>query len=116
MRQTSNLALVACSAFILTLSMSTALAGSGQRSSGGNYVTARSEFGGGKISAPVRNSKYGPQVQLPGGAWVYCETSCSETLRVKTVDFAYSEEALGPDNALTNDGGILGRLGIQLGR
>jgi hypothetical protein len=29
----------------------------------------------------------GYQVQLPGGTWIYCRMSCTETLRVETVDF-----------------------------
>ena len=79
------------------------------------YVVAHSDFGNGKISAPVRRTRLGPQVRLPGGSWVYCATSCSETLRVKTVDFWHSEEGAGPRNALTHDGGVFGKLGITFG-
>lgn len=80
-----------------------------------DYVVAHSEFGNGKIAAPVRRTRLGPQVRLPGGTWVYCAKSCSETLRVKTVDFWHSEEALGPNNAMTHDGGVFGKLGITFG-
>lgn len=34
----------------------------------------------------VRNTAYGQQVQLPGGAWVDCGDDCSRKLRKKTVD------------------------------
>ena len=80
-----------------------------------DYVVAHSEFGNGKIAAPVRQTRLGPQVRLPGGNWIYCSKSCSETLRVKTVDFWYSDEGLGPNNSITHDGGIFGNLGIRFG-
>ena len=50
------------------------------------WVTANSRFGNGSVSGPVREARHGLQVRLPGGSWVYCRTSCSETLRVSTVD------------------------------
>ena len=75
----------------------------------------RLPVGNGRIAAPVRYTRRGRQVQLPGGSWVYCAKSCSETLRVKTVDFWYSDEGLGPDNSLTHDGGVFGKLGITFG-
>ncbi|WP_245281992.1 hypothetical protein [Hyphomicrobium sulfonivorans] len=50
------------------------------------YVTAHSHDGNGSIRAPYRNTDVGYQVRLPRGTWVYCRTSCSETLRVNTVD------------------------------
>ena len=80
-----------------------------------DYVVAHSEFGNGRIAAPVRYTRRGRQVRLPGGNWVYCSKSCSETLRVKTVDFWYSDEGLGPNNSLTHDGGVFGKLGITFG-
>lgn len=49
-------------------------------------VTAHSHFGNGSVTAPYRNTSVGYQVRLPHGTWVYCRTSCSETLRVQTVD------------------------------
>ena len=52
------------------------------------YVTAESRYGGASITAPVRS---GPQdrleVRLPGGTWLECGRSCSDTLRRETVDF-----------------------------
>ena len=52
----------------------------------GGYVTAESRFGNGSVSGPVRQGERGWQVRLPGGTWEYCRRSCSETLRVETVD------------------------------
>jgi hypothetical protein len=49
-------------------------------------VTAFSHDGNGSIRAPYRNTDVGYQVRLPHGTWVYCKTSCSETLRVNTID------------------------------
>jgi len=49
-------------------------------------ITAHSHFGNGSVTAPYRNTPVGYQVRLPHGTWVYCRTSCRETLRVETVD------------------------------
>lgn len=51
------------------------------------YVTAEKTMGVGIVTAPVRPSRLGDQVRLPGGTWVYCEGSCENTLRHQTVDF-----------------------------
>ena len=51
-------------------------------------VVAESRYGAASIAAPVRslgNGRY--EVRLPGGTWVDCHLSCSETLRRETVDF-----------------------------
>ena len=76
------------------------------------YVTAHSRFGNGSVSGPVRETRLGPQVRLPGGTWEYCRRSCSETLRVETVDIweARSDGRSG----LAQECGILGCL--DLGR
>lgn len=50
------------------------------------YVTAHSHDGNGSVRAPYRATDVGYQVRLPHGTWVYCKRSCSETLRVNTVD------------------------------
>ncbi len=50
------------------------------------YVTAYSHDGNGTVRAPYRATSVGYQVRLPHGTWVYCRTSCAETLRVNTVD------------------------------
>lgn len=51
------------------------------------YVVAESRYGHGSVSGPVRMGRVGPQVRLPGGNWIDCKRSCSETLRQETVDF-----------------------------
>lgn len=50
------------------------------------FVVAESRFGNGSVRGAVREGRTGLQVQLPGGTWEYCRASCSETLRVGTVD------------------------------
>jgi hypothetical protein len=49
-------------------------------------ITAHSHFGNGSVTAPYRKTPVGYQIRLPHGTWVYCRTSCRETLRVQTVD------------------------------
>ncbi len=62
--------------------------GYGRRSADGySYVVAQSRYGNDIVRGPVRQTSLGPQVRLPGGSWIYCKRSCSETLRAETVDF-----------------------------
>jgi hypothetical protein len=65
------------------------------------YVTADSRYGGKSVSGPVRRGPQGRlEVRLPGGTWLECGRSCSETLRRQTVDFwrNYGRESGGsPD-------------------
>jgi hypothetical protein len=52
------------------------------------YVTAESRYGGATVTAPVRQGPKGRlEVRLPGGTWIECQRSCSDTLRRETVDF-----------------------------
>ncbi len=52
------------------------------------YVTAESRYSGASITAPVRvGARNRLEVRLPGGTWIHCEQSCSDTLRRETVDF-----------------------------
>ena len=52
------------------------------------YVTADSRYSGQSISGPVRRGPLGRlEVRLPGGTWLECGRSCSDTLRRQTVDF-----------------------------
>lgn len=53
----------------------------------GAYVYAESRFGNGRVSGPVRDTARGRQVRLPGGSWIYCRATCTDTLREETVDF-----------------------------
>jgi len=76
-----------------------------------DVVVAHSRFNNGSITAPVRIAAYGYQVRLPNGAWVKCRRSCSETLRVETVDL---HEALNPNTAeLAAECGVLGCLELR---
>ena len=60
-----------------------------------NYVVAESRMGNGFVRGPVRQTSLGPQVRLPGGSWIYCKRSCSETLRAETVDFWEARQGPG---------------------
>ncbi len=60
---------------------------------GEGYVVAESRWGNGTVSGPVRYGRHGREVRLPGGTWIECGKSCSETLRRQTVDFWQS---MGP--------------------
>jgi hypothetical protein len=76
------------------------------------YVVAESRFGNGSVAGPVRQTSLGPQVRLPGGTWVYCRRSCSETLRVETVDFWEGNSAAGA-GAFAHECGIFGCLELR---
>lgn len=76
------------------------------------HTTAYSRFGNGSVSARVRGSRKGPQVQLPNGRWTYCRTSCSETLRVKTVDYDEYRDRLVGRGTFLAECGIFGCLDI----
>ena len=57
------------------------------------YVTAESRYSGRTITAPVRAGPNGrAQVRLPGGTWIECQFTCSDTLRRETIDFWDSRE------------------------
>ncbi len=95
-------------------------AGSRRFSAGDNgdrtgFVVAESRFGNGTVTGPVRFARFGREVRLPGGTWVACRRSCSETLRVETVDFW--EGGLGRGGgAITNECGIFGCIEITYPR
>ena len=82
----------------------------------GGGVTAHSRFGNGSISGTVRAARYGYEVRLPGGNWVGCRRSCSETLRVQTVDIFENQEGLSGYGAANNECGIFGCLDVHLPR
>jgi hypothetical protein len=76
-------------ALIAAALLSATAAGAGTRGGAGpilGTVTAYSHFGTGSVTGPYRKTPVGYQVRLPHGTWVYCRTSCRETLRVQTVD------------------------------
>ena len=76
----------------------------------GDEVVAESQFGNGSVAGPVRTGRNGLEVRLPGGTWVECATSCSETLRLETVDFWQAQ------NRTTNRCGLLGCLELRYPR
>jgi hypothetical protein len=84
--------------------------------SGSDYVTAVSRHFNGQVTGAVRGTDLGPQVQLPTGRWVYCRRSCSETLRVESIDFNEGDDVYIGKGTLGNECGIFGCLDIGLGR
>ena len=72
------------------------------------YAVAESRFGHGTVSGPVRRVRSGYEVRMPGGTWIACRRSCSETLRVETVDF-WENRGAGR-NAIDSECGLLGCL------
>jgi hypothetical protein len=98
-------------AFLLTaLAPTEAAAQRHDRRAGKDIVVAESRFGHGTVSGPVRLTRTGREVRLPGGTWIPCGRSCSETLRVESVDF-WENRGAGPSNRIDNECGILGCLG-----
>jgi len=75
----------------------------------GDYVVAHSKHGNGRVVGPVRQTSVGWQVKTPGGSWLDCERSCSETLRVNTVDFWQNEQGAGEQGAIDQEDGLLSR-------
>jgi hypothetical protein len=63
----------------------------------GDYVVAHSRWGHGSTSGPVRRAKNGWEVRLPRGTWIPCRRSCSEELRLATVDFWETQGRDAPD-------------------
>ena len=75
-----------------------AMAGSRYRSDANqasDVVVAESRFGHGTVTGTVRAARYGREVRLPGGTWEPCKRSCSETLRVSTIDFWEAQNGIG---------------------
>ncbi len=62
-----------------------------------DYVVAESRWGHGRISGPVRRGPNGWEVRMPRGTWLECKRSCSETLRLATVDFWETQGRNPPD-------------------
>ena len=75
-------------------------------------MIAESQFGHGTVSGPVRQARYGTEVRLPGGTWEACKRSCSETLRVSTVDFWEAQNNYG----IGAECGIFGCLEVRYPR
>lgn len=80
-------------AALLATTMATAQAGpqgarrDHDRRDGYVWVSAESRWGHGVVSGPVRQTSRGLEVRMPGGTWIGCARTCSETLRTETIDF-----------------------------
>lgn len=77
------------------------------------YVVARSRHGNGSVRGSVRPSRYGYQVRTPGGNWMNCRRSCTETLRVETVDFWEGRQEL--QVGLAQECGVFGWIDFGIG-
>lgn len=77
-----------------------------------NYAVAESRFGNGTVSGPVRATRTGYEVRLPHGTWVGCRRSCSETLRVETVDIWENQGRFAGAGDAQNECGIFGCLDL----
>lgn len=78
----------------------------------GDVAYTVSRHGNGEISGPIRHTRTGREVRLPGGTWVGCRRSCAETLRVETIDFYETEGRLSGYGSFQNQCGVLGCLEI----
>jgi hypothetical protein len=77
----------------------------------GEIAVAVSRFGNGTVTGPVRlGARGGLEVRLPHGTWVACRRSCSETLRVETVDIFENKGDFAGYGTLQNECGIFGCL------
>jgi hypothetical protein len=78
------------------------------------FVIADSRFGNGSVRGAVREARNGLQVQLPGGSWVFCRASCSETLRVSTVDQFETQGRMVGFGTASQECGIFGCLDLGM--
>lgn len=81
-----------------------------RRAPEGDVAVAESRFGNGTVSGPVRATSVGYEVRKPNGTWIACRRSCSETLRVETVDFFENDGSLAGYGTAQNECGIFGCL------
>lgn len=84
----------------------------GRRGVEPDFVTAHSRHGNGSVDGAVRAGRKGYEVQLPSGSWVGCRRSCSETLRVQTVDFWENDGSMVGAGTAGNECGVFGCLDI----
>lgn len=87
-----------------------------RRPAEGDVAVAVSRFGNGSVSGPVRETRTGYEVRKPNGTWIACRRSCSETLRVETVDFYENDGSLTGYGTAANECGIFGCLDFGIGR
>lgn len=115
------LSLAACLTVAATIVTAASPADATFRSRGNNggrdgVVVAVSKHGNGTVSGPVRQTRTGLEVRLPGGTWVGCRASCSETLRVETVDIWENDGRLVGAGTAANECGIFGCLELRYPR
>ncbi len=120
---TSRLALTTLLAFscVSALSLDPASAGPRYRGAapGGyaeGYLHAVSRHGNGSVSGPVRAARFGPEVRLPGGTWVACRASCSETLRVEVLDIWENDGRMIGAGTAALECGVFGCLELRYPR
>ena len=112
------IAIIAAVGLALTMIMSSADAGWRERGCGDRnlekgYVVAYSRHGNGSVRGPVRPARNGYQVRTPAGNWIYCRRSCSETLRVETIDFWEGRQDL--QVGLAQECGVFGWIDFGIG-
>jgi hypothetical protein len=110
--------LMLLAAAIAALVSTTSPADATFRSRGSNggpdgIVVAVSRHGNGTVSGPVRRTRTGLEVRSPGGNWYGCRASCSETLRVQTVDLWENGGSLVGAGDAANECGIFGCLELR---
>ena len=81
-----------------------------------DVAVAVSRYGNGTVTGPVRTTRAGYEVRLPGGTWVACRASCSETLRVETVDLTENDGRMTGYGTALNECGIFGCLELRYPR
>src|SRR5690349_11101424 len=87
-----------------------------RRAPEGDVAVAVSRFGNGTVAGPVRSTSTGYEVRKPSGTWIACRTSCSETLRVETIDFFENDGSMTGWGTVQNECGIFGCLDIRYPR
>jgi len=96
---TRRLSAFAFAAGFLTATAFAACAGPRYGAAPPDFVVAESNYGHGTVTGPVRpGGRGGWQVRLPGGTWIDCVRSCSDTLRRQTVDIWENLGRDVPDN------------------
>jgi len=107
------LTMLAGAGVIITLASADAEAGNLlRRPVEGDIAVADSRYGNGSVSGPVRQARTGYEVRLPSGTWVACRRSCSETLRVQSIDLFENEGSLTGYGTVQNECGLFGCLEI----
>lgn len=114
-----RLAAAMCVGVYATLSATASPVAAGGRSIGylpdrhiGDKVLAVSRHGNGSVTGAVRRGRHGPEVRLPGGTWVACRRSCSETLRVEALDMWENDGSLVGVGGFALECGVFGCLDI----